>query len=378
MGLLAREMSRESNGRWQRFNSPDWSFIIAALLGALFLCAVLRPAWSPGSFVHTAGPGSDGQFNYRLALYPFTHQPLDYGIQFDHPAARQQRIIYPLVSWLAAFGSPIFVPALLIFVNYFALCLLGWLGGTIAQTLKRHALWGVLLPLYPGCLIALSCDSVEILELCLLLASLVALRRQCHVCATLLLTLALLTKETALLAVIAAACVYGAARQRGREPSVKWFYFTVPLAVFVLWQALLFYIWRTLAVAHDQREIGLPFVGFIRLLVKALRGQTPMPTGTLIELLLIAGFALLVLVQLRTTVASLFERAAWVLFAVWAFALNSNVWNTDWNFWRALAEVYLLGALIIIGGRRAHRFVLGASIIGLWFWQAYRLIVYLT
>jgi hypothetical protein len=357
-----------------RFNSPDWSFIIGSTLLSLFLFASLQPIWQHDNFALTDWPQADGQFNYRLALNPFTKQPTEHGITLDRPAARQQRILYPLVVWLAAFGSARFVPALLIFSNYFALCLLGWLGGVYAQTLNRHALWGVLLPLYPGWLTVLRCDSPEILEVCLLLASLLCLQRKRHAIATLLLALALLTKETALLAALAAAFVYCVARWRRREPSIRWFYFAVPLAVFALWQAVLFYLWDTLAIGNDRREIGLPFVGFLRLFGSAVRQQAPMPRGTLIELSLIVGFALLVLLQLRTTVAAAFVRAAWALYAGWAFALNVHVWNTDWNFLRACAEFYLLGALITIGGRAPIKLVLGASIISLWLWQAYRLL----
>lgn len=362
--------------QWRgRFNSPDWSFIVGSGLNALFLFLMLQPTWQSSNFVLTDWPQADGQFNYRLALNPFTKEPTAHDITLDRPAARQQRILYPLVVWLTAFGTAWYVPALLIFVNYFALCLLGWLGGLYAQARTRHALWGVLLPLYPGCLTALRCDSPEILELCLLLASLLCLARNRHARATLWLTLALLTKETALLAALAAAFVYGWARWRRAAPTIRWFYFAVPLAVFALWQALLYCVWGTLAINNDRREIGLPLVGFARLFVKALRLQAPTSPATLIALCLIVGFVLLVWRQLGATVVSKFERAGWLLFAGWAFALNVYVWNTDWNFLRALAEVYLFGALMIICGRhRPGRLVFGVCLISLWCWQAYRLI----
>lgn len=62
------------------------AFIIA---GDVFI----DPSQAPASLLIRQGKsGYDGQFYYRLALDPFNTQPVDYGIHFDLPAYRQQRV----------------------------------------------------------------------------------------------------------------------------------------------------------------------------------------------------------------------------------------------------------------------------------------------
>jgi hypothetical protein len=380
---------------WARCNTPELPFAITAVLIALFLFGMLHRTWEPADFIiagqavtdpaslPTAIPvakdaqGFEGQFFYRLALNPFTRRPTAYGITLNNPPLRQQRILYPLLTWLAAFGQPQFVPALLVYINFFALCLLGWLGGIYARSLGRHALWGLLLSLYPGFLISLRCDLAEVLEICLLLGSLLLLRRARHRRATLLLVLAILTKETALLVVLAAALVYGLARWRGRVVPIKWFYFAVPMLIFIVWQTVLGYVWGELPMWVDRGGLGVPLLGFVRLCSAAVRRQTTAPLRTCGELLVIVGFALTVLSQFRSTAAAAFEKFSWLAYALLSLALNGQAWIVDWNFLRALSEFYVLGALVIIGGKTPVRAMTLAAIVVLWLAQAYRLIAHI-
>lgn len=89
--------------------------------------------------------GFDGQFYYRLALDPFTSELDEFGVTIDLPPLRHQRILYPLLTWSLSFGTPDLVPGVMILINFTALCMIGWIGGAYAQTLGRHALWGVFL-----------------------------------------------------------------------------------------------------------------------------------------------------------------------------------------------------------------------------------------
>ena len=143
--------------------------------------------------------GYDGQFYYRLALNPFTSKASDFGIRLDKPAHRQQRILYPFIVWLISCGHAAYVPFLLIVVNLGALCLIGWFGGVYAQTMKRHALWGLVFSLYPGFILSLARDLTEILEIAMLMGGLLFIRKGRQVFAAIFLTLAVFAKETALL-----------------------------------------------------------------------------------------------------------------------------------------------------------------------------------
>lgn len=378
-----------------RCDTPELPFAVTAMLVALFLFGMLHRTWEPADFIiagqavtdpaalPTAIPvardaqGFEGQFFYRLALNPFTHQTTAYGITLNNPPLRQQRILYPLLTWLAAFGQPQFVPALLVYINFFALCLLGWLGGVYARLLGRHALWGLLLPLYPGFLMTLRCDLAEVLEVCLLLASLLLLRRERPARATLLLVLAVLTKETALVVALVAALAYGLARRRGRAVPIRWFYFAVPLLIFVVWQTVLRRVWGEWPVWVDRSGLGVPLLNLARLCGAALRGETPAPVRTCGELLAVAGFALAVLSQFRLTAATALEKNAWLAYALLGLALNGQAWVADWNFLRALSEFYVLGAIIVIGGKTQLKAITLAVVVVLWLAQAYRLIAHI-
>src|SRR5439155_6410095 len=106
--------------------------------------------------------GYDGQFFYRLALNPFTHRETEHGITFDAAPARHQRILYPLIVWALARTHIASVPWLLIGVTVAAYAGLGFVGGLLAETLGRRALWGLAVPLYPGFIVSLALDLAEI------------------------------------------------------------------------------------------------------------------------------------------------------------------------------------------------------------------------
>ena len=74
--------------------------------------------------------GFDGQFYYRLALNPFTSQPTEFGITLDAPPLRHQRILYPLLSSVLSLGNHNLLPAVMIVVTSWRLCLMDGSEGT--------------------------------------------------------------------------------------------------------------------------------------------------------------------------------------------------------------------------------------------------------
>jgi len=75
---------------------------------------------------------------------------------------------------------------------------------------------------------------------------------------------------------------------------------------------------------------------------------------------------ILVGASLRTRADLPAEKLSWLLYAGLAVVLSSFVWVEDWAFMRALSELYVLGALIVIttGGWRAK--LVGAGTGGIW------------
>jgi len=119
-----------------------------------------------------AGAGYDGQFYYRLALQPWNLARSAHGITFDY-ALRRQRIMYSWLTWILSGGQAVAVPSVLVGVNIVMLGLMGLFSGRWAQTLGRHALWGLLPAGYFGMVWTLDRDLTEITAITLVVAGIV-------------------------------------------------------------------------------------------------------------------------------------------------------------------------------------------------------------
>jgi hypothetical protein len=321
--------------------------------------------------VSKGNAGYDGQFYYRLAIDPFTTQQTAHGVTIDNPPYRQQRILYPLVTWCLSLGQKAWVPAALIAVNFLALCGLGWLGGAWAQRLGQHALWGVLLVLNPGFLISLRADLTEILEITLLVASLLALEHKRFLGAALLLTLAILSKETALNVAVAAALVYGWGLVRKQRPCLSHpVFFTLPIAVYGCWQLWMAHIWGILPVLAGGHNVGPPLKAYGTLFLSALQSTNSLRILIIVELLLIAALVLVVLRYLRFSRVDVHIKAAWLVCTLLFLSLSSAVWQIDFHFARALSECYVLGALIMLAAPVKPRMVMLVFAFAFWIFRS--------
>lgn len=364
-----------------RLDTPLAPLVVVALAAACFVSGMLRRAdfdasrfvtagdaycdparVPPGLSVLRASDGYDGQFYYRLALDPLTSKRADFGVTLDLPPYRQQRVLYPLLAGALSLGDARLLPAALLLVNFLALCSLGWLGGAFARGAGRHALWGIFLPMYPGALLTLSRDLVELTEIALLLAGLLLLRRARYPAAAVLLTLAVLAKETALVALLAVAAVYGFDLLRGRGARARWYCLAAPLAVFCAWQLFVFRNWGELAAHAGSVSVGTPLAGFVGFLAESAALATPLARRSLPELIFLVVFAACVASGLRSASSPAHERLAWALYALLALTLSRAVWIEDWSYLRALSEFCAVGTIILFGGSlRMRAAVFGGS-----------------
>ena len=142
--------------------------------------------------------GYDGQYYLTLALDPALRNPktLD---SLDHPAYRSRRILLPLLGHALGFGQPTLIPYMLPVINATALVALVWLAVRWLQGSGRSGWLGLLVLALPGAWEALALTTTDLLCSALTLAVLLALRRQRPLLAAVLLALAALTRETALL-----------------------------------------------------------------------------------------------------------------------------------------------------------------------------------
>lgn len=314
--------------------------------------------------------GYDGMFFYRLAIDPFTNVQTANGITLDNPAYRQQRIAYPSIVWLLSLGHVTWVPALLVWVNFAAAVAMAAFAGAFARTAGRHALWGVILPLYPGFVLTLSRDLAEIVAAMFAMGAIWALSAQRPRVAAVLLTCAVLTRETALMLAVALLAAWVLDRLRHREGRIAMITFAVPLAIYSLWQAFLALRWGVTPLRSGAPAIAFPFAEFARFFAaSAARRYHQQRLYFTESLFLVATVVIVVLIWRRTRMAMEWK-VAWLgclsIFAV----LGRTMWLEDFSFLRIFADVFLVSTVLIIPSTATARWVTLIATASLWYYLA--------
>jgi len=312
--------------------------------------------------------GYDGLFYYRFALDPFTSKQKDFGITIDTPSYRHQRVLYPLLSWLLSFGNAHAVPAAMIAVNFIGLCLIGYLGGQYARKLDQHAMWGLQIALYPGFLLSLSRNLTEIVAISLVLLGLFFLHKEKGTAAAISLCLAILARETSLLIAAGAMAVLGFESLRRRKPqSVPWLCIVAPIATYMIWQLVLYLHWGHIPVLGGTPNIGLPFQGMAYFFAKNFPPLDALQHRYFREFVFLALFTAAVFFSLRSSRAPDLVKASFVLYFLLITVLQKDFWREDFGYFRAATELFVLGAIIMLGShRRWLRYTVTAATAVIW------------
>jgi len=160
----------------------------------------LSPRLQGADLVILAGKrGNDGQQFFSLALDPLQQLP-GTSAALDNPIYRGKRLLYPLLAWLAGLGQPALIPWSLGLINVALIGCCGALVAAWAQLEQRSPQWGLAVLALPSYWVTLSLDTADLLATTLLLASAVAFRVQRPGLLVSSLSLALLSRETGLLA----------------------------------------------------------------------------------------------------------------------------------------------------------------------------------
>jgi hypothetical protein len=274
------------------------------------------------------------------------------------------------LAWVVAGGRSWIVPWSLVIVNVIGLACLGALGAVIARDARRRSWWGLLLPAYFGFVWVLSRDLAEIVTATFVVAGVVAIRRHRHVVAGLAFSVAVLSRETALLVIALVAlehplsslrhrlaarrgwsAVYqGSARGPSTASAISWI---LPAVAFLAWQIvarLATGSWPLLT--SGQHNLDLPFVGLLR----GFRHYVdlfPSSASALWfgELFILVAVVLAAALALRTTTARLYERVAWIAYGVVALTLAPGIWLGDVGF-RSLDDLYVFSCIVLLSSRQ--------------------------
>ncbi|HEU0002421.1 MAG TPA: glycosyltransferase 87 family protein [Ktedonobacteraceae bacterium] len=199
-----------------------------------------------------AAPGYDGQFYYQIARDPF------HVSQFlDHPAYRYQRIVYSIVVAILSLGQANFIPFMLLLVNFLAIIL-----GTelIARMLVQQKLspwFSLAFGLYFGQATAFIFDTTEPFTYFLVCLGLFLMLRKRPTVAALIMGVAVLSRETAILFPMGYLLVY-LYQKRWRDALRL---FLLSIAPTVIWYAIIALLFKTSGVTTAPAFQLIPFKG---------------------------------------------------------------------------------------------------------------------
>lgn len=366
---------REPQRLVKRFDSPWSTVVVAALAYGWFVVTLLSGArFDPSHFVvagdlfcdareapaslrtiEKRSSGYDGQFYYRLSVDPFTRAKKEHGIEIDAPPYRHQRILYPLLTWvLSGFGRQQAVPWALIGTNLLGLLVIAYAASAIMKRAGRHALWGLLVALYPGFLFTLRADLTEITEASMLVLAVHELQRRRQGSGVLFLSLAVLAKEVALLAPATALAlfVWERVRRDRRDRTIHWTTWCVPLLVFCAWQGVLRLVWGQFPMSAAQQLNGTPFTAVVAFVARVIPPRNLTHRNWTTELIYQGILAVFAIATARRSPLPGWMRLGALAYLVLGLALNKDIWLEDTGFMRALAEFATL-ALLSVGATEA-------------------------
>lgn len=314
------------------------------------------------------GPGYDGQFFHRLAVDPFALADRVAGTLLDSPV-RYNRIGYPLVSRL------FMVPGLpadwaLVVVNLVAVALLGAIGGAMARRAGQHAMWGLVLPLYFGFAFSIARDLAEVVAAAAFIAGLWAAHRQRYALGAVALSLAVISRETIVVAVFAIGVVDLVAlvrRRRGLEArDAVWI---VPGMVVLTWQVAARDRWgETPLLAGDAGRVRPPGAALIEQLPTLVDpswiGDGWLQAVHALEVIVLLGVVTWALVRCRSLDAGSPLVPALIGLTVSALIIDvpEGIW-LDRNDLRMFADLYVVAMAVLLLTR--VRLVVPAVAVGL-------------
>jgi hypothetical protein len=199
--------------------------------------------------------GFDGQFFYLTAIDPF-HQHVKIA------ADRYQRIIYPLLAWIFSFGNTGLIPLMLLIINYFSIIAGAYILMKLLKEYNAPPELAYLWAFNVGFLISVVRNLGEPLMFLLAISAVYCIKKEKNWPAVLFLTLAVLTKEAALFIALPIIIYF-----IFRKDVKKILLYGIPLLVFIIWQIIIFFQFKEVAIFMSSTRMGIPLVGIIKYLL---------------------------------------------------------------------------------------------------------------
>lgn len=296
--------------------------------------------------------GYDGQAYFVLSLSPFVKDPAPLGFRFDNQALRQQRILYPLLVHLLAWGNSSRTAWAMIIVNILAIAAMVVFSAGIFQQMGRPPWLSLLIGFYPGLVVSVPRGLTEPLCLAWMFAALFLWQRR-PLAAGILLAFAVLTRETALLVAAGFGCawLYGTIKKDASAPLAR--IWVLPLAVYLFWHGFLFFWIPDGALSSAASTImGWPLAGLIHAFTKLTTHPGPHEIFFLFFILTSFAWQFVVAKTANITPGSLFS--AWLLYGALLSFAGMDIWDNSPGLLRVAAEWHIIGLLLVAGSTFRH------------------------
>jgi hypothetical protein len=228
----------------------------------------------------------------------------------------------------------------------------------------------VIVPLYPGFVLTFSRDLAEIVAASFAMGAIWAIASRRNLAATLLLTCAVLTRETTLLLAVALAAAWLFEKLLRRERRIAVVTFAVPIAVYAVWQVFLAIRWGVSPLRAGAPDRELPFVEFARFLAAASFRRDHLERLYFLESLFLAAVVIAIVLVWRRSRAPLEWRLAWLGYLAIFSILPHTIWLEDYGFLRIFADLFLVSAALIIPSFPAARWFTLLISASLWYYLA--------
>lgn len=211
----------------------------------------------------TGDEGYDGQYTYHIAVDPVTAPA-----KLDAPAYRMQRILLPITAHLLSFGQAALVPWMLILINGAALVGSTYLFEELLTAENKNRWFALIYGLFPGLLISVRLSVNEPLAFGLVVAAISLYRQDKPIGAAVMLALAGLSKEPAL--VFAGGFMLWLAVEKRWWEAIR--LGLIAWLPYIVWQVVLF-LWLgepgfgSGGAGQTSFEL-IPFMGFFRILTE--------------------------------------------------------------------------------------------------------------
>ena len=335
---------------WSQLAVRGGNLTVFVVFGRMFASALHPPA---ATLLNTA-TGYDGQFFYVQALDPLLlHDATVHALSIAGAAFRLQRMAYPALAYLLAGGQASAVPFGMLAVNVWSLLGLTAAVATYAAHRGRSSLWALALALMPGMLLPVFRDLSDPLAVAALVAGVIWWRDGRRWPAAIALTVAVLTREVMIIALVgvtaeAAVRAWHARRESHGARGVArraWPVIVLPATAFIAWQA---YVAIRIGGLPGHANLGLPFANLIQEARWSLAGRPPLYAAWDI------AYLLLILAAVGIAFWSAWRRLTVTSAAAAAIAIGVLVpsFGDIWSDTRLSAPLF---ALLLIEGLEHRR-----------------------